>query len=386
VSRLPVERINDITALRFDLLNTSAILISEIACRSPATNATLQNMRLTAVELCAGAGGQALGMELAGFHHGAVVEYEPQFCTTLRKNRPHWDVRQQDIRDIDGGALAGADVIAAGVPCPPFSVAGKQLGHEDDRDMFPAALRIVERAKPRAVLFENVPGLASARFETYRRKLIARLGSMGYQTDWKVIQAADFGVPQLRPRFVLVALRPSDAEHFCWPIGSDLRKNVGDTLRDLMAENSWHGAEAWAEGACGIAPTIVGGSKKHGGPDLGPTRAKRQWRTLGVDGMGIADSAPAPDAPFDYVPRLTLRMVARLQSFPDEWNFTGGKTAAYRQIGNAFPPNVAKAVASAVRAALARSKRHVADAILDPQLRFLEPPSKYPKTSRRKHR
>jgi DNA (cytosine-5)-methyltransferase 1 len=126
--------------------------------------------------------------------------------------------------------------------------------------------------------------------------------------------------------------------------------------------------------ARGIAPTIVGGSKKHGGPDLGPTRAKRQWRDLGVDGMGIADSAPVPEAPLNHFPRLTIGMVARLQSFPDTWEFTGGKTAAYRQVGDAFPSNVARAVGLAIRAVLTRGKSH-SHSNGDSQLRLLEAPA-----------
>ena len=176
-------------------------------------------MSLTAVELCAGGGGQALGLELAGFRHQAAIEYEPQFCATLRKNRPHWNVRQCDIRNVKGSDFSGVDLIAGGVPCPPFSVAGKQLGSDDERDMFPAALEIVSAANPRAVLFENVPGLATAKFQSYRRHLLARLDAR-YQADCRVLQAAEFGVPQLRPRFILVALRPCDAEHFSWPAGA----------------------------------------------------------------------------------------------------------------------------------------------------------------------
>ena len=106
----------------------------------------------------------------------------------------------------------------------------------------------------------------------------------------------------------------------------------------------------WANGADRIAPTLVGGSKKHGGPDLGPTQAKRQWARLGVDGLGIADSRPGPD--WEGMPRLTVRMAAMLQGFPANWPFAGGKTAAYRQVGNAFPPPVAEAVATAIEAAL----------------------------------
>jgi DNA (cytosine-5)-methyltransferase 1 len=312
-------------------------------------------MSLSAIELCAGGGGQALGLEMAGFHHEALVEYEPQFCRTLRENRPQWNTLQLDIRNFQASAYSGVDLLAGGVPCPPFSVAGKQMGADDERDMFPAALNIVECIKPRAVMFENVPGLASAKFETYRAGLISKLLKMGYVPKWQILQAANYGVPQLRPRFVLVALRPKDAECFQWPTPVTPQVSVGQAIVDLMGQNGWSGAEQWAFKASRVAPTIVGGSKKHGGPDLGPTRAKKQWRELGVDAMGIADSAPAPTFPEHGLPRLTLRMVARLQSFPDSWTFSGGKTAAYRQVGNAFPPTVAKRMGLAIASAIARA-------------------------------
>lgn len=123
-----------------------------------------------------------------------------------------------------------------------------------------------------------------------------------------------------------------------------------------MAENGWRGARAWRDRADEIAPTVVGGSKKHGGPDLGPTRAKMAWAQLGVDGMGIADEAPG--RLFVGRPRLTVRMVARLQGFPDNWEFAGRKTSAYRQVGNAFPPPVACAVAENVHACLTVRRRY----------------------------
>jgi DNA (cytosine-5)-methyltransferase 1 len=121
-----------------------------------------------------------------------------------------------------------------------------------------------------------------------------------------------------------------------------------------MAARGWPGAYAWARRADRIAPTIVGGSKKHGGADLGPTRAKRAWAELGVDGIGIADAAPGPDVDPVLVPRLTCEMVIRLQGWQDEWGwrFSGRKTARYRQIGNAFPPPVAESVGTAIRCAL----------------------------------
>lgn len=317
-------------------------------------------MSFSVLELCAGGGGQALGLEMAGFHHAASVEYEAQFCTTLRLNRPFWDVRQQDLRDLRPADFTGLDLLAAGVPCPPFSIAGKQLGQNDERDMFPAVLQIIREAKPRGVLFENVPGLATTRFSDYRSNLLKELFRMGYQPEWKVLNSSHFGVPQLRPRFVLIALKPRDTECFRWPVSRTKAVHVGETLIDLMALNGWDGAEAWAERAAGVGPTIVGGSKKHGGPDLGPTRAKRQWRELGVDGMGIADEAPDISFPQDGFPRLTIRMAARIQSFPDSWEFSGRKTIAYRQIGNAFPPKVAKAVGSSIISAFNRQSRYAA--------------------------
>ena len=109
-----------------------------------------------------------------------------------------------------------------------------------------------------------------------------------------------------------------------------------------MSSRQWAGAESWSRRADDIAPTIVGGSHKHGGPDLGPVRARKAWLKLGIDGLGIANEPLGPE--FVGEPRLTTRMVARLQGFPDEWEFTGKKTRAYRQVGNAFPPPVAKAM------------------------------------------
>jgi DNA (cytosine-5)-methyltransferase 1 len=329
-------------------------------------------MSLTAIELCAGGGGQALGLEMAGFHHVAAVEYEPHYCTTLRTNRPHWKVVEDDIRNFRSQDYSEIDLLAGGVPCPPFSIAGKQLGGDDERDMFPAALEIIETIRPRAVLLENVPGLASAKFQDYRKALMAKLSKFGYQPEWKVLQATDFGVPQLRPRFILVALQPRDAEFFEWPEPTGPFRSVGESLVDLMGANGWTGAETWAGRAMAIAPTIIGGSKKHGGPDLGPTRAKKQWRELGVDGMGIADEAPDENFPENGIPRLTVRMAARIQSFPDEWEFAGKKTIAYRQVGNAFPPLVARAVGLAIRRALNRQRTQLNGVEHGTEMRLLE--------------
>ena len=314
--------------------------------------------RLTSVEVCAGAGGQALGLEQAGYEHLACVEIDPLACETLQLNRPDWNIVEDDVRAVvarrELTPFAGCGLLAGGVPCPPFSLAGKQLGADDDRDLFPAILDLAEQLQPRAVLIENVRGLLGRKFTDYRRGILDRLTALGYsRAEWELLQAADYGVPQLRPRAILVALRDDIHGDWLWPCpdpGAALK--VGEALMDLMAERGWPHVEAWAQRASRIAPTLVGGSKKHGGPDLGPTRAKREWAAMGCSGMGVADAAPGPDEPADHAPRLTVRMAARLQGFPDDWQFAGRKTAQYRQVGNAFPPPVARAVGIQIAAAL----------------------------------
>ena len=148
-------------------------------------------------------------------------------------------------------------------------------------------------------------------------------------------------------------MRKDIAHHFKWPTGTVHNpQTVGEALYDLIKQRGWKGARAWKKRADEIASTIVGGSLKHGGPDLGPTRAKRALATLGVDGLGIADEVPARD--FVSMPRLTVPVVARLQGVPDDWRFSGRKTVAYRQVGNDLP--AARAVAEQIHHCL--SVRH----------------------------
>lgn len=343
----------------------------------------------TSVEICAGAGGQAAGLHNAGFQHLALIEIDDHACETLRLNatkRRGWGdckVLQRDLTQFKPTELADElnlgegelDLLAGGVPCPPFSAAGKQLGEDDERDLFPVMLNFVEHFRPKAVMIENVRGLLepAEKFRQYRETVIKpRLREAGYIIcGWRVIEACDYGVPQLRPRSILVALRPEYAGHFQWPdpdkidlvtvakaLAPSMKKRFGNSLKGMEAYRRWHDM---AKG--GIAPTLVGGSKKHGGADLGPTRAKKAWAQLGVDAMGVANEPDEmTDAARDLYstnkegdpigPKLTVSQAAIIQGFPKNWKFSGKKTAAYRQVGNAFPPPVAQAIGEAIRGAL----------------------------------
>ena len=313
---------------------------------------------LTCVEICAGAGGQALGLAMAGFVHVALVEYEKEYCDILKENRPEWPIICADVHDFDGKPYHGVDLFAGGVPCPPFSVAGKQLGADDERDLFPEALRLVREIEPRAIMLENVRGFLDPSFREYREYILRSIAHMGYDVQIKLLQASDYGVSQLRPRVVIVGIRHDEPGRFTFSYPAphpEQTPTVGALLQDLMAEAGWKGARKWAKQADKIAPTIVGGSKKHGGPDLGPTRARRAWAEMQVEGKSIADKAPDPE--FTGMPRLTPRMIARIQGFPDTWVFGKTKTRACRMIGNAFPPPVAKAVGEKIKEALYASKQ-----------------------------
>lgn len=332
------------------------------------------------VEVCAGAGGQAVGLHKAGFRHAALIEIDDNACDTLElnvKDRKDWAgcrVLRRDLTTFDARTLGlrkgSLDLLAGGVPCPPFSSAGKQLGEDDERDLFPTMLDLVGGLRPKAVMIENVRGLLepSWRFEEYREKGIKRrLRGYGYEIcGWKILEAWHYGVPQLRPRAVLVAMLPEYAKYFAWPVpGEGPRVTVGEALRKSMRERfkkdgrpGWESAyKRWHSMAVkDIAPTLVGGSKKHGGADLGPSRAKEAWKQLGVNGLGVANDPescnPGRDLYSDRGPMLTVSQAALVQGFPEDWQFSGRKTAAYRQVGNAFPPPVAEAVGRQIGAAL----------------------------------
>jgi DNA (cytosine-5)-methyltransferase 1 len=317
------------------------------------------SMKPSVLELCAGAGGQALGLEMAGFDHAGLIENDKDACQTLRLNRPGWNVIEHDLfQPHDLRPFKSVDLLAGGLPCPPFSVAGKQLGQKDERNLFDVGINYIDEIRPRAVMFENVRGMLDPRFSHYRDWIDARLRKLGYTNEWRLLNASQYGVPQLRPRVLMIATTSKCWKNFTWPEPVLKTLPVGEALIDLMGCNGWLGLSNWVNQANTVGPTLVGGSKKHGGPDLGPTRSRKAWAELGVDGIGIANEAPAKD--FKGMPKLTVRMAARVQGFPDKWSFHGGKTSTYRQVGNAFPPPVAKAVGQEILSCLSGATNRVA--------------------------
>ena len=303
---------------------------------------------LTCLELFGGAGGRALGLEQAGFIHRAVIEPDPHACLTLQMNWP-WRIVQADIREITGNDFSGIDLVSGWLSSPERADAEQQGG-------FPQVARLIHEIRPRAVLLDGSKKLLAKSFAGYLDHVCSDLLEFGYDVHWKLIRASDYRVPQLRPRVVLVAMRRPWSQHLRlpepMPVGPP---TVGDILYDLMGEAGWPGVGDWCERAQRIAPTIISPGKRRGGSDLGPARAREAWKALGIDGMGIANEPPGPDFPADRLPRLTIRMVARIQGFPDLWMFPDPKTLAYREVSAAFPPPVAEAYGVAIREALLSS-------------------------------
>src|SRR5260370_6158321 len=172
---------------------------------------------MRSAELCAGAGGAAVGRERAGFAHVLRAEIDPDACAMLRLTRRAWKVAEGDIRHLDGCQLGGIALLSGGSPCSPFTSAGRQLGESDSRDMFAEASRLIAAARPRAILLENVPGLLASKFAAYRQLITGQLETLGYAWDWRVLPARDRGGPPPRPPAVPGAPPPPGLAPFLRP-------------------------------------------------------------------------------------------------------------------------------------------------------------------------
>ncbi|GAA3371887.1 hypothetical protein GCM10020367_24530 [Streptomyces sannanensis] len=340
----------------------SAPVPSQSAARSTGDAQHEASSRLSSLEICAGSGAQALGLERAGFEPILLLDRNPKACATISLNRPHWNVRCSEIGDFDPLQHREAlqlDLLSGGLPRIKSAAAGRRADDEEPRKVLEAALRLVNLLRPKAVLLENLADLvASPDFAADRSRIEAELAQAGYHSNWAVLDAADFGVPQHRKSGFLVALLEPFSSGFFWPEPTGTpAPTVGEVLGASMASHGWPGADTWSARADRVAPALVGGSENRGGADLGPTGSKRAWNALGVDGNSLADDPPGAGFPADGHPKLTVRQAAMIQAIPDDWQLAGGKTAEYRQVGHALPPPVAEAVGRAIACALKAAER-----------------------------
>ncbi|XUL88396.1 DUF6339 family protein [Streptomyces galilaeus] len=336
---------------------TQLVVPAESSAAREAPGNAAESRRFRSVELCAGAGAQALGLEQAGFDPVLLIDSKADACFTIDLNRPGWDVICMDIAQFQPSErpeALGVDLVSGGLPRVKSPATVGRAEDTEERGVLRAAIALVGAIKPKAVLLENVPDLVqSPDFATDRSWIEAQLNNAGYSWSWRVLNAADFGVPQNRSSGFLVALQNPYFSRFSWPEPNELPPpTVGQVLGPSMSANGWPGAERWIKAADRIAPALVGGSDRRGGADLGPTGTKKAWATLGVNGNSLGDDPPEADFPADGQPKLTVDQTAMIQSIPQEWSFFGGKTSRYRQIGHAMPPPLARALGRAISAAL----------------------------------
>ncbi|MFJ5267814.1 DUF6339 family protein [Streptomyces sp. NPDC088358] len=313
--------------------------------------------RFSSVEICAGAGAQALGLERAGFDPVVLIDSKADACFTIDLNRPGWDVICMDVLDFHPDMrpkTRGVDLVSGGLPRVKSTATVGRAEDSEERKVLRAAVELATVVRSKAVLLENVPDLVESEdFDTDRAWIETELRNAGYHVSWRVLNAADFGVPQNRKSGFLVALPDPYFSRFSWPEPDEQPPpTVGEALGASMSALGWPGADRWIKGADRIAPALVGGSDRRGGADLGPTGSKKAWAALGVNGNSLGDEPPDAAFPADGQPKLTVDQAAKIQAFPDDWSFRGGKTSRYRQIGHAMPPPLATAVGRSIASAL----------------------------------
>lgn len=328
---------------------------------------TTPNRQYTSVELFAGAGGLALGLEKAGFESVALYEFDNHACNTLRENRPHWNVFEGDVRDADYTAHKDIDLVVGGFPCQSFSYSGKKLGLEDTRGtLFYEFARAVKDIQPKVFLGENVRGLATHDNGKTLDTVKDIISQMGYTlVEPRVLKAMFYQVPQKRERLFLVGIRNDlvDKVAFEWP--SPYREVF--TVRDALKAGSLYATDCppskgqsysaskqavmalvppggcWKDLPLNVQKSYMKGSFGQGGGKTGMAR-RLSWTEPSL----TLTTSPAQKQTERCHPEetrpLTVREYARIQSFPDEWSFSGPVGSRYKQIGNAVPVNLAAAM------------------------------------------
>ncbi len=322
----------------------------------------------TSVELFAGGGGLALGLSLAGFSHVLLNECDKSACATLRMNRPEWNVAEGDVRGIDFTPLRGkVDLLSGGFPCQAFSYAGKQGGFGDTRGtLFFELARAVKEIRPKVFMGENVKGLVSHDGGRTLRTIRNTVAELGYTlVEPRVLKAVMYQVPQKRERLILIAVRNDLAEKagFRWPSPYTRVLTLRDALyKSVIFDTDVPASEGagypekkrkvlelvpqggdWRDLPADVARKYMGGSWLLGGGKTGMARRL----SLDEPSLTLVCSPCQKQTerchPLETRP-LTVREYARIQTFPDDWHFAGTMGDKYRQIGNAVPVNLARAV------------------------------------------
>jgi DNA (cytosine-5)-methyltransferase 1 len=305
---------------------------------------------MTALSIFSGGGGLDLGFRRAGYEHVASYEIMEQAAATLVKAYPDWVVfggAEGDVRSADWRKYKGhVDVLHGGPPCQPFSMAGRQRGELDDRNMWPEFVRTVAEIEPLAFVGENVPALATAKFASYVQESIVEPLKDKYTVRQIVLHAVDFGVPQIRRRVFFIGFRSArDAARWTVPESTVLR-NIG--MREALGlPDIGHDAPSPT-----IRSTLTG--PRHTTSILNSVSAREKFADLQIWPNGVAPTREAAHrfvAPNGHF-RLSVPDVALLQGFPDDWPWVGATYMALGQIGNAVPPPLAYAVAVSVAKAL----------------------------------
>lgn len=273
----------------------------------PASAPVVESRRFRSVEICAGAGAQALGLERAGFDPVLLVDSKADACFTIDLNRPAWDVVCMDVVQFHPNMrqeTLGIDLLSGGLPRVKSTATVGRTEDTEERGVLRASIGLACAMRPKAVLLENVPDLVeSPHFEADRLWIESALRDAGYRSSWRVLNAAGFGVPQNRSSGFLVALQEPYFSRFSWPEPDRVPSpTVSQVLGPSMAARGWPGAERWIKGADRIAPALVGGSDRRGGADLGPTGSKKAWAALGVNGNSLGDEPREPISPRTNTP------------------------------------------------------------------------------------
>ncbi|MFI3176027.1 MAG: DNA cytosine methyltransferase [Eubacteriales bacterium] len=325
----------------------------------------------TSIELFAGAGGLALGIEKAGFHTEALIEFDKDAADTLKKNRPNWNVIHDDIANVSCLDLeelfsikkGELDLLSGGAPCQAFSYAGKRLGLEDARGtLFYHYAMFLEKLQPKMFLFENVKGLLTHNQGKTYATMLTIFEQAGYTIQKRVMNAWDYSVPQKRERLTTVGIRTDLAKYMTYTFPKP--HQYKPVLRDILLDCPKSLGTTYGENKKKIFELVpAGGYWKDIEPDIAKEYMKSCWdmeggrtgilRRMSLDEPSLTVlTSPSQKQterchPLEVRP-FTVRENARCQTFPDNWEFCGKVSAQYKQVGNAVPVNLAYDIASEI--------------------------------------